>query len=188
MTSRSLFVLATLFVVAVVVQGASPARADVKPENVFAGKVIVSDKKFPNKAKSGSAFVKQVRAQSKTQFMEDSEQKWRIYFAAFFKKGLPDIEIVVKLYDVDNPGTAPYASFEQYLSERGQRTVLADFTLERKLIELNCGSKACERNTQMVVEVAGKPVASGKFRIIGKAEQLKGRVDFTDEETQEDDE
>ena len=185
MTSRSLFVLATLFVVALV---GSPARADVKPENVFAGKIIVSDKRFPSKAKSGSAFVKQVRAQSKTQFMEDSEQKWRIYFAAFFKKPLPDIEIVVKLYDLNRPGTAPYASFEQYLSERGQRTVLADFTLERKLIELNCGSKACERNTQMVVEVGGKAVASGKFRIIGKAEQLKGRVDFTDEETEGDDE
>jgi hypothetical protein len=179
MTSRSLFVLATLVMLAFV--SSRPAVADVKPENVFAGKIIVSDKRFPTRANSGRAFVAAVRKQSKAQFMEDKEQKWRIYFAAFFKRPLADIEVIVKLYDLNQPGTAPFASFEQYISERGGRTLLSDFVLERKLVGVN-------RHVQMVLEVGGRPIASGKFKILGEAERFKGRVDFSEEETDDDEE
>ena len=177
MTSRSLFsFLAALVAVALV---ASPARADQNPEKVFAGKIIVSDKRFPMKAKSGSAYVAAIRKQSKTQFMEDKDKKWHVYFAAFFRKPLADIEVIVKLYDTRAPGRPMVASFEQYVSERGQKALLADFVLERKLVGVN-------RDLWMVLEVGGVTVASGKFKILGEAERFTGKVDFSDDETEDD--
>jgi hypothetical protein len=176
MTSRSLLVLASLVVLALV---SRPAVADVKPENVFAGKIITSDKRFPTKAKSGSAFVAAIRKQTKTQFMEDKKaQTWRIYYAAFFRKPLADIEVVVKLYD-PLAGSAPVASFEQYLDERGGRTLLSDFTLDRRNV------KDVNRELIIVLEVAGQAVAKGKFKILGEEEHYSGKVDFSEDETDE---
>jgi len=172
MTSRSLLVLASLVCLALVVR---PAAADVRPENVFAGKIVTSDKRFPTKAKSGSAFVTAIRKQTKTQFMESKEQTWRIYYAAFFRKPLADIEVVVKLYDNHQPGS-PVATFEQFVDERGGRSLLSEFVLERKLVGVN-------RDLTMVLEVAGQAIAKGRFKILGEAEHYSGKVDFSEDET-----
>jgi hypothetical protein len=88
------------------------------------------------------AYTAALRKQSKAnQFWEDkAKQTWKIYFAAFFKKGLTDIEVVVKLYDVTNssPEERCSASFEQYVDQRGQTALLVEqFTLERKLVGVN---------------------------------------------------
>jgi hypothetical protein len=174
MTSRPLFVLAALVSFALL---ARPAAADVKPEKVFAGKIVVSDKRFPTRAKSGSAFVAQVKKQSKKSFWESKDKKWHIYYAAFFRRPLADIEVVVKLYDPQT-GNAPVASFEQYLDERGGLSLLSDFTLDRELIGVN-------RNLTMVLEVNGQPVARGGFKIEGEAEVYSGKVNFSDDETDE---
>ena len=177
MQSRSLFAFAALVALFGLALVAAPAAADTTPEKVFAGKIITSDKRFPTKAKSGSAMVAAIRKQSKAVFMEDkAKQTWRIYFAAFFRKGLADIEIEVKLYDTSKPGSAPFATFEQYVDQRGQKSLLADFTLERKLVGVN-------RDVMMVLEVAGQSVATGKFRILGEEEKRSGKVDFSGDET-----
>lgn len=181
MTSRSLFVLSAFVAIALVVGLVSrPAAADTSPDKVFAGKIITSDKKFPTKAKSGAAMVSAIRKQSKAVFMEDKLKKtWRIYFAAFFKKGLGDIEVEVKLYDTAQPGSAPFASFEQYVDERGGKALFSDFTLERKLVGVN-------RDVMMVLEVGGVAIAKGKFRILGEAEKLSGKVDFSNDDPDDD--
>ena len=174
MQSRSLSVLAALFVAFALLAGS--AAADSNPEKVFAGKIVTSDKKFPMRAKSGSAFVSAIRRQTKASFMEDkAKQTWKIYFAAFFRKPLNDIEVVVKLYDDGQPGRPMVASFEQYLGERGQRALLSDFVLERKLVGVN-------RDLKMTIEVGGQVVASGKFKILGEAERFTGKVDFSADE------
>ena len=176
MTSRALFVLAALVTLALV---GRPTPASANPEKVFAGKIITSDKRFPNRAKSPAAFVSAIRKQAKTQFMENRDTKsWRIHFAAFFRKPLNDIEVVVKLYDTANPGSAPVASFEQYISERGERALLAEFLLERKLVGVN-------RELAMTLEVQGTVVARGTFKILGEAERYTGKVDFSADETDE---
>lgn len=174
MTSRSLFVVAALVCLAVLTR---PATADVKPEKVFAGKIVVSDKRFPTRAKSGSAFVAAVKKQSKKAFWESKDKKWHIYYAAFFRKPLADIEVVVKLYD-PQVGSAPVAAFEQFLDERGGMSLLSDFTLDRELVGVN-------RNLTMVLEVRGQPVAKGAFKIEGEAEVYSGKVNFSEDETDE---
>ena len=179
MQSRSLSVVAALFVALALVIGAGTAAADANPEKVFAGKIITSDKKFPAKAKSGSAYVAAIRKQSKSAFMEDKSKQWKIYFAAFFRKPLADIEVIVKLYDNQAPGRPMVASFEQYVSSRGGKALLSDFVLDRKLVGAN-------RELTMVLEVAGTPVATGRFKIAGEIERLSGKVDFSADEEDDD--
>jgi hypothetical protein len=177
MQSRPSYVLVLATALVTLVLAARPPVAAANPEKVFAGKIIVSDKRFPTKAKSPAAYVGLLRKQSKTSFMEDKANKtWHIYYAAFFRKPLADIEVVVKLYDVGSAGRPMIASFEQYLSERGGKSLLSDFTLDRKLVGAN-------HDVQMVLEVGGQVVATGKFKILGEVERLSGKVDFSEDET-----
>jgi hypothetical protein len=63
------------------------------------------------------------------------------------------------------------ASFEQFVDQRGQTALLSQFTLERKLVGVN-------KQVLMVIEVGGRPVASGKFKILGRggAPERQGRL------------
>ncbi|MEZ4402671.1 MAG: hypothetical protein R3B06_21805 [Kofleriaceae bacterium] len=160
---------------------APTAQAGGGPDKVFAGKILTSDKKFPSSAKSASAYVSALKKQNKSNFWEDKDkQTWKIYFAAFFKQGLTDIEVVVKLYDVSSRQRVLLASFEQYVDQRGQKALLSQFTLDRKLVGVN-------KQVLMVLEVSGRPVASGKFKILGQEERASGKVDFTEEDTKRND-
>ena len=157
---------------------ARAAEAQKGPEKVFGGKIMVSDKKYPSFAKSVGAYIGAIKKQSKTKFWEDkTKQSWKIYFAAFFKKGLTDIEVVVKLYDVSTRTKSLLASFEQYTEQRGQTALLSNFTLNRDQVGVN-------KSVLMQLEVSGRVVASGYFKILGEAEVYSGKVDFSEEDTQ----
>ncbi|MBP9088629.1 MAG: hypothetical protein KBG15_21075 [Kofleriaceae bacterium] len=158
------------------ITGNRQAFAEAKPEKVFAGQVFVSDKVFPTTAKSSAAYIAAVKKQKKTAFQEDKEtQSWKIYYAAFLKAGLDDVQVNVKLYDVSGRQQQLLAAFEQYTDTRGQRTVIAKFTLERKSVGVN-------KQVLMVMESNGKVLASGRFQILGETERNSGKVDFTDDE------
>ncbi len=185
MRFRSLSLASLIVVVSVLLLGllASPAMAQKGPEKVFGGKVLTSDKKYPSYAKSVNAYVGALRKQSKTQFWEDKDKKtWKIHFAAFFKRPLNDIEIFIKLYDI-SPGSprTMIGSFEQFVDQRGERSLISQFTLDRKQVGVN-------KQILMTVEVAGTVVATGKFKILGKAESYSGKVDFSDDDTKANDE
>ena len=160
---------------------ARPAVAGGGPDKVFAGKILTSDKKFPSYAKSQAAYTAALRKQNKANFWEDKAKKsWRIYFAAFFKKGLTDIEVVVKLYDINSSPKALIGSFEQFVEQRGQTALLSNITLEREQIGVN-------RNVLMVIEVGGRAVAAGKFKLLGEVERHSGKVDFSEDDTRKGD-
>jgi hypothetical protein len=176
--SLTVFVISMAFGLTVF---ARAAEAQKGPEKVFGGKIMVSDKKYPSYAKSVPAYISQIKKQSKTKFWEDkAKQNWKIHFAAFFKRPLNDIEIVVKLYDVGGGSRTLLASFEQFLDQRGQNALLSNFTLERKHVGVN-------KHVLMVVEVQGRTVATGKFDILGEEERYTGKVDFSDEDTKKND-
>jgi len=152
------------------------AEAQRGPEKVFAGKILLSSKRFPTQAKSANAYVAALKKQSKSTFLEDKEKKeWHVHFAAFFKAPLDDLEVVVKLYDVTNGGQALLASFEQYTDERGQRTLISNMKLERKQFGVN-------KYLLMTIEGRGRVLASGRFKIVGEGERFTGKVDFSEEE------
>ena len=169
MTVRSLllsFVALLLFV--------APAAAE-KPNPAFAGRIMLSDKRFPFSAKSLAAYNAQVNKQSKTSFFEDKEKKWKIYFAGFLKTPLNDVEYVVKLYELSGRGQQLLATIEQFTDSRGQVSLLSNMTLERKTIGAN-------KQLMMTIENGGKVLASSKFKILGQQEKFTGKVDFSEDE------
>jgi hypothetical protein len=159
---------------AVLLLGAAPAAAE-KPNPTFAGRIMLSDKRFPTAAKSLAAFNAQVQKQSKASFFEDKDKKWKIYFAGFLKIPLNDVEYMIKLYEVSGRGQQLLATIEQFSNERGQASVLSNLTLERKQIGVN-------KEILMTIENKGKVLASGRFKILGQAEKHTGKVNFSEEE------
>jgi hypothetical protein len=156
---------------------AGPEARAAGPETTFAGKVLLSDKRFPSQAKSVGAYVSALRKQNKSNFWENKEKKeWMIHIAAFFKKPLNDLEVTVKLFDISNGNQVFMAGFEQYLDERGQKSIISSMKLERKQFGVN------KQILVTIVDSGGRVLASGKFKILGEGEKYSGKVDFSDEE------
>jgi hypothetical protein len=162
-------------VVAAIVCIAGPAAAE-KPNPTFAGKIMLSDKRFPTQAKSLAAFNSKVRSQSKTNFKEDAEkQQWKIYFAGFLRAPLNDLEYIVKIYEVSGGRQQLLLTFEQFTHERGQAALISNMTLEKKHVGVN-------KELVITMESKGKVLASNRFRILGQGEKFTGKVDFSEEE------
>jgi hypothetical protein len=153
---------------------AAPAAAE-RPNPAFAGRIMLSDKRFPASAKSLAAFNAQINKQSKTSFFEDKDKKWKIYFAGFLKAPLNDVEYVVKLYELSGRGQQLLATIEQFTDSRGQVSLLSNMTLERKTIGAN-------KQLLITIENGGKVLASNKFKILGQQEKFTGKVDFSEDE------
>ena len=173
MSARTL--LATCVVAVALLLTAGPAAAE-KPNRAFAGKIMLSTKRFPTQAKSLAAFNAKVRAQAKSSFMEDKEKKqWKIYFAGFLRKPLNDLEYLIKIYDVSSGRQQLLLTFEQFTHERGQAALISNMTLERKHVGVN-------KQLLITMEHKGKVLAANRFRIIGEGERYTGKVDFSEEE------
>jgi hypothetical protein len=173
------------FALVAVVGGAAWGDKAERPNPVFAGKIMLSDKRFPQQAKSLAAFNAQVKKQSRLSFLESKESKsWKIYFAGFLKTPLNDVEYMVKLYEVSGGrGQQLLVSFEQFTDQRGQAALMSSMTLERKSVGVN-------KELLLTMESKGKVLASTRFRILGEGDRSSGKVDFTEDEangkTQED--
>lgn len=165
-------------VIALLVLVAGPARADKveKPNAAFAGKIMLSDKRFPGSAKSLADFNSKVRKQSKTSFYEDKEKKsWTIQLAGFLKAPLNDVEYIVKIYEVGRGAQQLLASFEQFTDQRGQTALLSKVTLEKKSFGVN-------KELLMTMESKGRVLATGRFKILGEGEKFNGKVNFSEDE------
>ena len=154
---------------------AATAQAD-KVNSAFAGKIMLSDKRFPSQAKSLAAFNAKIRSQSKTNFAEDKEKRqWKIHFAGFLKSPLNDLEYLVKVYELSGGRQQLLLTFEQFTSERGMTALVSNMTLERKVVGVN-------KELLVTMENKGKVLASSRFKIIGQGEKYTGKVDFSEEE------
>lgn len=165
-------------IVALILLAAGPARADKveKPNSAFAGKIMLSEKRFPASAKSLAAFNAQIRKQSKTNFYEDKEKKsWKIQLAGFLKAPLNDVEYLVKIYEVGRGSQQLLASIEQYTDSRGQTALLSNVILEKKQFGVN-------KELMMTMESKGRVLASARFKILGEGEKFNGKVNFSEDE------
>ncbi len=152
-----------------------------KPEDVFGGKILVAGQAFPTRAKSEQAYVDALKKQARDRIDEDKEAKeWRVFFAAFFKQPLNDLEINVRVYDVTN-GKRLVDTFEQYLSSPTVRAYVSDVKLKH-----GDGASGYDPNSklQMVMESRGRVVAQATFYIVGEVKKNgASKVDFTEAET-----
>ena len=173
MSPRTAFL--SSFVVLVIMLGTRAAVAE-NPNQAFAGRIMMSSKRFPQQAKSPSAYTAAIRKQAQTNFAEDKESHtWKVYFAGFLKVPLNDLEYQVKLYDVTGKSQQLLVSFDQYTVERGQQTIISNMTLEKKQVGVN-------KELMMTMESKGKVLASSKFKILGEGEHFTGKVDFSEDE------
>jgi hypothetical protein len=150
------------------------------PNVVFAGKIMVSDKKFPSSAKSPSAYVAAIRKLAKSNFTEDKEtHTWKIYFAGFLKSPLNDVEYIVKIVELSGKSSQVLATLEQYTDTRGEKTISSYLTLDKKVVGVN-------KQLQMTMESKGKVLASAQFKILGEGEKFSGKVNFSDDDKDDD--
>lgn len=167
-----------LLVVSVVVALFGTALADKveKPNAAFAGRIMLSDKRFPQSAKSLAAFNAQVKKQSKVNFAENKENHtWKIFFAGFLKTPLNDVEYIVKIYELGRSGQQLLVSFEQFTDSRGQASLMSSMTLDKKQVGVN-------KELLLTLESKGKVLASTRFKILGEGERYNGKVDFSEDE------
>jgi len=173
MTLRS--VLVSSFVVLALAFSARPAGAE-NPNQAFAGRIMMSSKRFPQQARSASAYTAQIRKQAQTAFVESKDtHTWKIYFAGFLKVPLDDLEYVIKLYELTGKAQQLVMSFDQFTDERGQRTIVSNMTLDKKQVGVN-------KELLMTMENKGKVLASSRFKILGEGEHYTGKVDFSEDE------
>jgi hypothetical protein len=173
MSARTLFVSSVIAIALLL--SAATANAE-KPNRAFAGKIMLSDKRYPSQAKSLAAFNAKIRSQSKTNFQEDKEKRqWKIHFAGFLRQPLNDLEYIVKVYEMSGGRQQLLLTFEQFTHERGQTALLSNMTLERKHVGVN-------KELMITMESKGRVLASNRFRILGQGEKYTGKVDFSEEE------
>ena len=148
------------------------------PNQVFKGRIMMSSKRFPLNARSKDAYIAQVRKQASSNFQEDREKKaWKIYFAAFLKAPLNDVEYVIKFYELGKGPPQLLGTSEAFNDERGQKTIVSKIKLDKKQMGVN-------KELQMTIENKGKVLASGRFKIIGEGEKFTGKVNFSEDEAQ----
>jgi hypothetical protein len=177
MTVRTVLIpsLVAIGLVLGLVLGVRPAAAE-NPNQAFAGRIMMSNKRFPQQAKSASAYTAAIRKQAQTSFVEAKDtHTWKIYFAGFLKVPLNDVEYVIKLYELTGKAQQMLVSFDQFADERGQQTILSNMTLDKKQVGVN-------KELLMTMESKGKVLASTRFKLLGEGEHFTGKVDFSEDE------
>ena len=78
----------------------SVAAAGRSVEDVFAGKVLILDKRPPTYFKTKGAFIRFLRGHSTKKVHENADKEWVFETMAFFRRPLGDYEAQVAFYDV----------------------------------------------------------------------------------------
>lgn len=169
---RSLFLS---FVLVVAAFGQASAES---PERAFHGRIVTSSKRFPQTAKSPSAYTAMLRKQSQTAFSENkSDHTWTIHFAAFLNAPLNDVEYIMKFYELSGKSQQLLATSENFNDVRGQKTIVSKIKLDKRQMGVN-------KEVMMTVENKGKVYATTRFKLLGEGEKFTGKVSFSEEDTQ----
>ena len=170
--SASILVPVVLLFASVVL--ARPAAAN--PNKVFAGRIMMSEKRFPSQAKSAAAYTAQIKKQSKTSFQENKEkQSWKIHFVGFLKAPLNDVEYVVKIYELSGRAQQLLSTFEQFTDERGQKTLTSNIDAREEAVRRQQGADDHDGEQ-------GQGARVGPAQDPREGERFTGKVDFSEEE------
>lgn len=172
---RSALAVLTTVALTVLALGQASAR---KPEDVFGGRILVSDQPFPTSARSEEAYIDAIKKNTRDRIKEDKEAKqWRVCFAAFFKQPPNDLEVGVRFYDVTNGAKRLVSTLEQYLGSATMRAYVSELNLPR-----GDGTNGYDPNTkiQMIMESHGRILADTTFYIVGEVKKGPTTLDFAD--------
>ncbi len=147
-----------------------------RPERTFGGRVLLGKNAFPTSARSESAYIGKVRKNTAKRFWEDKKKKeWRVYFVAYFKRPLDDMEVTITLSDITQGYKRQLSAFDQFL-DRCATNYTSHMILKREQFGVN-------KRIEIDVETTRGHVvlASGRFEIAGEADKFTGKADFSDE-------
>ena len=172
---------ATLLVATCLLAAAPPARAKGQmPEDVLAGKVIISDQRIPMKWSSVGEYVARLKGMSKgTLWYDKKTGKVKIEYAAFFARPINDVQVNLVIYDITNGGADRRGTWEQFMS-KGDRVLFNSITLDKEDFEMN-------KKYRLVIEDRGRRIAAGEVIIRGEGPHYSGKVEFNEEEAKQKD-
>ncbi len=150
------------------------------PEDLLAGKLIISDKPFPMHWNSVGSYVSQLKGMNKgTLWYDKKTGKLRLEYAAFFARPVDDVQVQLVIYDVTN-GTKEQKTSTENFMHRGDRVLFNTITLDKEDFPMN-------KKYLLAIQQRGKTIASGTVIVRGEAEKYSGKVNFTDEEAKQKD-
>jgi len=161
----------------------SPVAQAAKPEDVFKGRIIVTDSRLPTRFASEGAFIQAVRRASieKVWPLEEKGNDhavWKLEYIAFFARPLNDNEITVKFWELGMGSPRFVAGDEQYTREKGSRIFSASITLAKPEFDTN-------KQYRMTIESGSRVLAETRFWLRGKGPKYSGKVEFSDEEAKQ---
>ena len=155
--------VAGLFVV--LVAGEVIAR---RPEEVFAGKVVILKRNPPTAFKSADGFISFLRGNSIGTVYADEDNTWTFQTMAFFRRPLGDLEVDMVFYDVTDGSSEDTRRFvdtyTQYTQDRNTRVLSGKCHLIRPAFDAN-------RAYQVVVQHQGDVLAKGSFTTKGISQE-----------------
>jgi hypothetical protein len=154
-----------------------------KPEDVFKGRIVITDSRLPSRFSSEGAFIQAIHHASIDKIWPIEEKGndvavWKFEYIAFFARPLNDNEITVKFWQVDGGSQHFVAGDEQYTRERGSRIFSASITVAKPEFDVN-------KQYLMTVESGARVLATTKFWLRGKGPKYSGKVEFSDEEARQ---
>lgn len=161
----------------------SSAAHAAKPEDVFKGRVVITENRLPSRFASQGAFIQAVQRASIDKVWPQEEKGndhavWKFEYIAFFARPLNDNEITVKFWELGSGSPRFVAGDEQYTRERGSRIFSAAITVAKPEFDVN-------KQYRMTIESAGRVIAETKFWLRGKGPKYSGKVEFSDEEARQ---
>jgi hypothetical protein len=161
----------------------SPAFAR-KPEDVYAGKIMVMKNRLPERFRSAEDFIGQIKRASIASLWPEKtgedKGKWRFEYLAFFSRPLDDLEVSLRFYDVTSGQKRFLAESTTYVQHRGERMFGSNMVV---------GAPEFEPNKKILItmENRGRILATGTLIIRGEGPHYSGRVEFSEEETKQKD-
>src|SRR5437867_881313 len=106
------------------------------PEDLLAGKIIISDQKFPMHWSSVGSYVSQLKHMNKgTLWYDKKTGKVKIEYAAFFSKPLDDVQCDLVIYDITNGSRDRRTSTENFM-RRGDRVLFNSVVFDKEDFEM----------------------------------------------------
>ena len=166
------FILTTLLL-------SSPAQA-AKPEDVFKGRIVITEKRLPMRFASQNAFIHAIRRAAIDRIWPTEEKGndhavWKLEYIAFFARPLNDNEITVKFWELGMGSPRFVAGDEQYTRDRGTRIFSAAITVAKPEFETN-------KQYRMTIQSGRRVIAETTFWLRGKGPKYSGKVEFSDDE------
>lgn len=157
--------------------GSGVALAGPTPEDLLKGQLIISDDKFPTSWTSPAAYAAKVKNMHKLALPYDKKtKKLQIYYAAFFKDPVPDVQVNFVIYDITDKGPkVKKGAWEAFLGRKGERALFNSIELDQEDIEPN-------KKYLFAIERRNVILASGVITLTAEKPKFSGKVEFSDDE------